>query len=205
MKVSRWLIVATLAVAACDRATDQSDTSIVGTRGTGIASPETANAQTAALAEFKARVERYAALHEQLARGAAKQKESEDAGEINAAQTALAAKVREARADAKHGDIFTPDVRPVFRQLLAPELRGIKGRDTVAVLDDDAPAAGTVPFVVNGPYPDDQPKPTVPVNMLLTLPTLPEPLQYRIVGQHLLLLDTAADLVVDYILNAIVK
>ena len=28
-------------------------------------------------------------------------------------------------------------------------------------------------------------------------------LEYRVVGQHLLLLDTAADLIVDYILNAI--
>ena len=48
-----------------------------------------------------------------------------------------------------------------------------------------------------------QPLPTVPANVLITLPPLPEPLEYRIVGQHLLLLDTSADLIVDYILNAI--
>lgn len=56
---------------------------------------------------------------------------------------------------------------------------------------------------MNAPYPENQPRPTVPANLLLTLPTLPEPLEYRIVGQHLLLLDTEADLIVDYVLNAI--
>ena len=115
----------------------------------------------------------------------------------------LAAKVRAARDTAKHGDIFTPTVRPAFRRLLAPPLKGKEGADAKAVLRDDAPAPGTVPFKVNAPYPDDQPRPTVPASLLLTLPTLPEPLEYRIVGQHRLLLDTEADLIVDYILNAI--
>ncbi len=94
-------------------------------------------------------------------------------------------------------------MRPVFRRLLAPELKGEDGRDAKAVLKDDAPAPGTVPFKVNAKYPENQPLPTVPANVLLTLPPLPAPLEYRIVGQHLLLLDTAADLIVDYILNAI--
>jgi hypothetical protein len=37
----------------------------------------------------------------------------------------------------------------------------------------------------------------------MNLPTLPEPLEYRIVDKHLLLLDMQADLVVDYMWNAI--
>jgi hypothetical protein len=60
-----------------------------------------------------------------------------------------------------------------------------------------------VPFKVNAKYPEAQPKPTMPANLLMNLPRLPEPLEYRVVGQHLLLLDTASDLVVDYILNVI--
>ena len=94
-------------------------------------------------------------------------------------------------------------MRRTFRQLLAPELKGEDGRDAKAVLKDDAPAPGTVPFKVNAKYPENQPKPTMPANLLLNLPRLPEPLEYRVVGQHLLLLDTAADVIVDYILNAI--
>jgi len=162
------------------------------------------NPDAAVMAEFKARVDKYADLHKQLAKGAAAQKEASDPAQINAAKTALAAKVQAARAGAKQGDIFTEATRPVFRRLLAPELKGEDGRDAKAVIKDDAPAPGTVPFKVNAKFPEDQPLPSVPANLLLTLPSLPAPLEYRIVGQHLLLLDTAADIVVDYILNAII-
>ena len=126
-----------------------------------------------------------------------------DLEQVNAQKDALAAKVQAARAGAKQGDIFTPEMRPVFRRLLAPELKGEDGRDAKTVIKDDAPAPGTVPFKVNAKYPEGQPIPTMPANLLLNLPRLPEPLEYRVVGQHLLLLDTASDLIVDYILNVI--
>ncbi len=161
------------------------------------------NSDAAAMADFKARVDNYAALHKRLARGAAAQKKKANPDQLIAQKTTLAANLQAARAGARHGDIFPPAVRQSFRRLLAPELQGEGGRDTKAVIKDDAPAPGTVPFKVNAKYPDDQPKPTMPANLLLTLPRLPEPLQYRVVGQHLLLVDTATDLIVDYILNAI--
>jgi hypothetical protein len=161
------------------------------------------NANAAVMADFKSRVEKYADLHKQQAKGSAAQKDNSDPAQIQASKAALAAKIQAARAGAKQGDIFTAEMRPVFRRLLAPELKGEDGRDAKAVLKDDAPAPGSVAFKVNAKYPEDQPKPTVPANLLLTLPSLPAPLEYRVVGQHLLLLDTEADLIVDYILNAI--
>ena len=161
------------------------------------------NQHAAAIAEFKIRVDAYADLHRQLAKGDAKPKETEDPAKINATKAALAAKIQAARATAKQGDIFMPAIRPVFRRLLAPELKGVDGRDAKAILKDDAPAPGSVPFKVNAKYPGNQPIPTGPANVLLALPTLPAPLEYRIVGQHLLILDTAADLVVDYLLNVV--
>ena len=161
------------------------------------------NANAALMADFKARVDKYADLHKQLAKGAAAQKETSDPAQITAAKTALAAKIQAARADAKQGDIFTAGDSTRFRRLLAPELKGEDGRDAKAVLKDDAPAPGSVPFKVNAKYPEGQPMPTVPASLLLTLPSLPAPLEYRVVGQHLLLLDVEADLIVDYILNAI--
>jgi hypothetical protein len=39
----------------------------------------------------------------------------------------------------------------------------------------------------------------IPPEMLARLPELPEPLQYRFVGGHLIVLDTEARLVVDYL------
>ena len=162
------------------------------------------NPQAAVMADFKARVEKYADLHKQLAKGAAAQKETADPVQINAAKDALAAKIQAARVDAKHGEIFTPEIRAEFRRLLKPELKGEDGRDAKAILKDDAPAPGSVPFKVNAKYPEGQPIPTVPAKLLITLPSLPAPLEYRVVGQHLLLLDTAADLIVDYILNVVI-
>ena len=161
------------------------------------------NPDAAVMADFKTRVEKYAAMHKDAAKGAAAQKDNANAAQIDAQKTAILAKIQAARADAKHGDIFGPEIRPVFRRLLAPELKGQEGRDAKALLKEDAPATGTVPFRVNAKYPENQPKPTMPANLLLNLPALPEPLQYRVVGRHLLLIDTSTDLIVDYILNVI--
>jgi hypothetical protein len=163
----------------------------------------TAHANEAVMADFRARVEKYAQLQKDLAKGPAAQKDETTAEQINAQKNALAAKIQAARAGAKQGDIFTPEMRPVFQRLLAPEMKGEDGRGAKAIIKDDAPAPGTVPFKVNAKYPEDQPKPTMPTNLLLNLPPLPKPLEYRIVGQHLLLLDTSTDVIVDYILNAI--
>ena len=210
MRGSAFLFMAAITV-ACD--------SVAGQRSTPPATPaEVAikdgerktstdpkvNPDAKMMADFEARVEKYVDLHKQLAKGDAKApKETPDPAEIAAAKTALAAKIQAARSGAKHGDIFTPEIREVFRRLLAPELKGEDGRDAKELLKDDAPAPGTVPFKVNAKYPENQPIPTVPANLLLTLPTLPAPLEYRVVGQHLLLVDIEADLIVDYILNAI--
>ena len=207
MKVSRLLVLAALSTscgdAAAQRSTPPPQTPADVAQRAGAAKTSTDSAvhpDAALMADFKARVEKYADLHTALAKGSAAQKETNDPGKITAAKAALATKVQAARAGAQHGDIFTPAIRPKFRQLLAPELKGENSRDTKATLRDDAPAPGTVPFKVNAKYPEAQPLPTVPANLLLNLPPLPEPLEYRIVGKHLILLDTAADLVVDYIL-----
>jgi hypothetical protein len=208
MNVSRLLVMAVLAtgcgstVGAQRPAATPADAARQAGEQKTSTNPEV-NPNAALMADFKARVDKYADLHKQLAKGAAAQKESSDPAQINAAKVALAAKIQGARTNAKQGDIFTPEIRPVFRRLMAPEMKGEDGRDAKAILKDDAPAAGSVPFKVNARWPEGQPLPTVPAKLLISLPPLPAPLEYRVVGQHLLLLDTSADLVVDYILNAI--
>jgi hypothetical protein len=210
MKVSALLLVAMFAV-GCDSISSHSEpraaqTPAEAAQKAGAIKTSTdpaVNPNAAVMAEFKARVDKYAELHKGLAQGAAKQKDERTAEEVSRQKAALAAKIQAARSGARQGDIFTPESRPVFRRLLAPELKGEPGRDAKAIIKDDAPKPGTVPFKVNAKYPDDQPRPTMPSNLLLNLPRLPEPLEYRVVGQHLLLIDTAADVIVDYILNVI--
>ena len=212
MKVSQLVVVAMFAVGCGGSVAAQREAPSKPATAAEVAIKEgeqktstdpAVNPQAAVMADFETRVEKYADLHKQLAKGAAEQKESSDPAQINAAKNALGAKIQAARANAKHGEILTPEIRAAFRRLLRPELKGEDGRDAKAILKDDAPAPGSVPFKVNAKWPEGQPLPTVPANLLINLPSLPAPLEYRVVGQHLLLLDTSADLVVDYILNAI--
>ena len=228
MRVSAFVLVATLLVAcggqqqrqrteaaplasqtsepAADvRPTGTAGDNPTGVSGPAIASPATAKETTGALADFQKRVDAYAELHKDLAKGSAKQKETSDPAKIDKAETALGTKVQAARSQAKQGDIFTPAVQPIFRRLLAPELKGPDARDAKAIIADDAPPTGAIPFKVNAKYPESQPLPTVPAGVLAALPALPAPLEYRIVGRHLLLLDTASDVIVDYIPNATPK
>ena len=115
----------------------------------------------------------------------------------------LAAKIRSARSSVKRGDIFTPATEAMFRRLLRPQVTGTSdAADNKAIIKDDAPKPQEVPFKVNGEYPKDAPLSTVPPDVLKSLPPLPENLQYRFVGRHLILYCTRGNLIVDYMLNA---
>ena len=145
MNVSRILLVALITSACGDAVATQRATPPATPAEVAIKEGEkktstdpAVNSNAAVMAEFKSRVEKYADLHKQLAKGAASLKETSDPAQITAAKTALAARIQAARADAKQGDIFTMEIRPVFRRLLAPELKGEDGRDAKAVLKDDA-------------------------------------------------------------------
>jgi hypothetical protein len=58
---------------------------------------------------------------------------------------------------------------------------------------------------VNARYPDSVPLTTIPPEVLQTLPKLTEDLEYRFVGDWLILLDTHAHVVVDYLEDVLPK
>jgi len=159
------------------------------------------NPDAAVLADFKSRIDAYMKLRKEAVKDAPRLKETKDPAKISAAQDAMSIQIRTARANAKHGDIFTPEITAQFRRMLSPELKGDDGRDAKAIIKDDAPT--NIPFKVNAKYPEGAPVPTVPASLLVNLPTLPEPLQFRIIEKHLILLDEDADIIVDYALNII--
>ena len=156
-------------------------------------------------ADFSKRVSDYVKLREKAAAAAPVDlKEKSKPAEINSAEKSMAARIRDARPAAKPGDIFTPATQAMFRRLLKPPLtKGPDAADNKAIIKDDAPAAKEVPFKVNAEYPKEVPLSTVPPDVLSSLPTLPEDIQYRFAGKHLLLFDAKANIIVDYMLNAI--
>ena len=159
------------------------------------------NPDAAVLADFKSRIDAYMKLRKEAVKDAPRLKETKDPAKIRAAQDAMSMHIRAARANATHGDIFTPEIIAKFRRLLSPELKGDDGRDAKAIIKDDAPT--NITFKVNAKYPEGAPVPTVPASLLVNLPTLPEPLQFRIIEKHLILLDEDADIIVDYAWNII--
>src|SRR5262245_24905650 len=87
------------------------------------AAEENANPDAIVLAEFQKRVDTYMAIHKKAAKDAPPLKETKDPAEIKAAQEALGANIRAARATAKAGDIMTPEIRNKFRRLMYPTIQ----------------------------------------------------------------------------------
>jgi hypothetical protein len=153
------------------------------------------------LQDFTSRIGAYVTMQKKLERESPPPKSTKDPAQIKAAQEALAARIREARANARQGDIFTPEIAALFRKLMSPEVKGPDAKATKQTVRDEAPAAITLK--VNASYPENQPLPTVPPNLLAALPRLPESLEFRFVNNDLILRDVHANLIVDYIPKAL--
>ena len=164
----------------------------------GVAQQGTVNPDAKRLVEFNERIEQYLAMRNKADDGAPKLKETEKPAEIQTAQLSLATRIRAMRTGAKQGDIFTTATAAHFRRILRPEL----DKTTKDAIKDDNPG---IPFQGQRPYPEKEPLSTVPPNVLTTLPELPEDqeIEYRFVGKHLILLDSRANLIIDYLPNAI--
>jgi hypothetical protein len=170
---------------------------------TKIGAPPT-NADALLLKDFKDRIDAYMKLHDRHEKGSADPKETSDPAKIKATQDALAARIQAARKDAKPGDIFTPEIRQLFRRLMHPEMKGPDAAVTKQTikLEEGTPSKSQV-LKVNGRYPEGAALPTVPPNLLARMPQLPEDLEYRFIDRDLILRDVNANLIVDFIPNAI--
>jgi hypothetical protein len=155
------------------------------------------------LQDFKKGIDAYVDIQRRLEKKAPPLKETEDPAKIKASQDGLAALIRTERATAKQGEIFTPEIAQLFRRLMYPEIKGEQGKETKQALKEDAPNPKAITLKVNARYPDSAPLPTVPPNLLANLPQLPKGLEYRIIGNDLILRDIQANLIVDYIPKAI--
>ena len=148
-------------------------------------------------ADFSTRIASYVELRTQLEQGLPPLQVTDDAGEITRAERALARRIRAARAKAKRGDIFTPAVTGAFRKALLVEMDA----ESWAFIMDDNPGAFSVR--INGTYPVHKPLSGVPPRILAALPELPDTIQYRFLGCHLVLFDAKARVILDRLPYAI--
>ena len=141
--------------------------------------------------DFSQRIDAYARLRTELERGLPPLRTTDDAREIVERVRTLGKRVRAARRTAREGDIFTPSVTAAFKDTF----RTHSDAATCAALLDDNP--GSIRMAINDSYPTHKPLSTMPPNILAVLPRLPEDIEYRLVGNHLILFDTRARLLID--------
>jgi hypothetical protein len=163
-------------------------------------------AEAQALATMNDRVKEYVNLHVKIERSLPALPKEATPAQIDTNQRVFEKLVREARATAKPGDIFTPEARPVIKRLLATVFGGPGGAQLKASIMDENPVDPVaLKLTVNGRYPDSVPLTTIPPQVLQTLPQLTEDLEYRFIGDWLILLDTHAHVIADFIDNALPK
>ena len=136
----------------------------------------------------------------------AKLKPTNDIAELDKRRRALREYMVAARPNAKQGDLFSPPVADLFRKLITQAMEGPDGNEIRRSLQNAEPvAAVSAPEIaVNHDYPNQkgQPLQSSPAALLQGLPVLPRGLEYRKVGNILVLRDAAANLVVDYLPDA---
>jgi hypothetical protein len=161
------------------------------------------NPDAQVIADFNKAVAAYVDLHKKLESTLPKLPKDATPQQIDVHERALAKLMQENRAEAKVGDLLTPGMREIVRRILGDVFRGPDGRQIKdSILDESGERAGRVRLQVNGRYPDEVPISTVPPQVLLSLPKLPEELEYRFVGRQMILLDVHAHTIADFIESA---
>ncbi len=160
------------------------------------------------IADFSKRVDAYVALRDSLAKRMGPLEETKSQAEIAARATTLADLITKARVTAKQGDIFTPEVATVFATMIKQEYSrrpdSLKNARADAQRELRQEEGADFEPKVNMVYPTQYPLATFPATLLPLLARLPEnKVEYRIVRHNLILRDVEANLIVDYMSNAV--
>jgi hypothetical protein len=163
------------------------------------------NPDAKALAGFLDRVNEYVKVHQKFEAALPHLSKEATPQQIDKNQRALAMLIAMARADARQNDIFTAQGQVYIRNLLKRIFANFDKKKLRETIEDENPSPGSVRLTVNGRYPDAVPLASMPPEVLQALPPLPEELEYRFVGDALILLDPHAHIVADFIPNALPK
>lgn len=154
------------------------------------------------LSDFSKSAKNYVDKEHSLA--ASKMKPTEDVSKLEQQRKQLRDAVQQSRPNARQGDFFTPEAAAAFRKTLANLLNGPDGAKIRASLNHAEPGASAA-FKVNADFPNQtgQPTQSVPPTVLKVLPVLPKGLEYCIAGRTLALRDSSANMVVDFLPDAL--
>jgi hypothetical protein len=161
---------------------------------------DTVNPDSAVIADFEKRVADYAQLRKTAEAKLPKLRPTESTEEISHRQHELRAAMVKLRPTARQGDFFTPAIDREFRRLMVFALQPGDATRIRKSFNHAEPV--TLQPKINHPYPvGDVPLQSTPPSILQNLPHLPDDVEYRFVGRTLILLDTRANLILDYMTN----
>jgi hypothetical protein len=198
-------VLGLLAVAGCSRNSKPS-----------LVPPQTVDMDAHVLKKFQEEIQEYVEARKKLTKGTTANSKSSPE-ELAAFQRSLTeATVRHRRGE-KQGNIFKPAAEAAIRRILAREFSGPEGPALISAVKQGNPAVEGNPspqdpskeikqpvvVAVNAVYNDAAPFSSVPPKLLLNLPLLPEEVRYRFVGRALILRDTEANVILDFIRDVI--
>jgi hypothetical protein len=175
--------------------------------------PQTVQMDSDTLEKFREEVEEYVELRQTVLKQIPPVTPKSTAEELATRQRALTQAIVAYRKGKKRGNIFKKDVEAAIRRTLQGEFTGPDGAGLMKdvkqgnpkVDGNPAPQNPTkevmqpVTLAVNAIYPDSAPFSSVPPSLLLKLPVLPDQVRYRFVGRALILRDTEANVILDFI------
>jgi len=175
--------------------------------------PQTVQMDGETLEKFREEVEEYVELRKKVLNHIKPGAPTSSAEDLSSRQRALTQAIVEYRKGKKRGNIFKKDVEAAIRRTLHREFTGPEGPGLMKAVQQGNPRVEGNPnpkdpskdvlqpvtIAVNAIYPDAAPFSSVPPSLLLKLPPLPEEVRYRFVGRSLILRDTEANVILDFI------
>jgi hypothetical protein len=152
------------------------------------------NEYGAATKAFLDRMQEYMAFHNKVEKMVPPITQTSSPDEIAKREAALGAMLIKQRPDAKEGDLFIKEYQPYLVKIIREDFAKRPLADRRALMVE---LPKDVKVGVNMVYPVGLPLATFPANLLKALPELPKGLEYRIVGQHLILRDVTGNVIVD--------
>ncbi len=163
--------------------------------------PVLSPADKAAIDTFEKQVKEYVALRNKVRESAPKLSKDSTPEQIHAYRTALEQSIRNARANAKRGELFRPEAADYIRRTLKTEFQG-KDRQELRDKIFETELKGVV-LRVNYPYAEDAEFSEMPATLLAKLPQVPKEVRYRFVGRNMLLVDRESNVIIDYMPDAL--
>jgi hypothetical protein len=161
-----------------------------------------ANPADSLFANFARRIDSYMELRETVEDSVGDLDPTKSQAEITARAAGLGKGIVAARAQAKQGDIFTPELSAFVATLIKQEYAR-RPAPVIETRDDQQEELPNFEPQVNQLYPTTYPLATFPPALLPLLPPLPEQIEYRIVRDNLVLRDIEANLILDFMPRAV--